>query len=252
MGLVPAGVLALDPRTPTTMWACTFGQGVIKSTDGGDTWRATKGGPFSANALVVDPRNSSVVYVSSPAFNANEVSVYRSVDGGETFAPLPNAPSPASIGPRGVFFLAIDAQSVLYAVLGNSRVFRSADSGATWEQLTNAPPAFQVFIDPVSTSILYLRGPGGLLRSTNGGGSFTPIYGPSPAFAIDLSAPATLYAGATSGGMVKSTDRGATWHPTGLTIPQVTALASDPTTPGRVYLGTTTDPGDVFVIKVVE
>jgi hypothetical protein len=61
-----------------------------------------------------------------------------------------------------------------------------------------------------------------------------------------------LYLSGQNPGVLKSTDRGASWHSTGLSIPYVNLIAVDTLNPGRVYAGTAIDPADVFVIKVVE
>jgi photosystem II stability/assembly factor-like uncharacterized protein len=60
------------------------------------------------------------------------------------------------------------------------------------------------------------------------------------ALAIDVSNPATLYAGTASGGVFKTTNRGSTWTAvnTGLTSLSVNALATDPSAPQTLYAGT--------------
>ena len=93
----------------------------------------------------------------------------------------------------------------------------------------------------------------GVFKSTDGGVSWIPT-GLTTAFvytlAIDPQAPATLYAGATSGGVFKSTDGGGTWSAFNvgfpLPLPQVRTLAIDPQTPTSLYAGTS---ADVFSIQ---
>src|SRR2546429_83327 len=59
--------LVIDPQTPTTLYAATFGEGVFKSTDGGGSWNAVNTGlptyppgyyyPHSnVEALAIDPQ----------------------------------------------------------------------------------------------------------------------------------------------------------------------------------------------------
>src|SRR5439155_19256801 len=84
----------------------------------------------------------------------------------------------------------------------------------------------------------------GVLKSTNGGGSWSAVnpglsdlhvYG----LAIDPQTPSTLYAG-TRGGVFKSTDGGGSWFTANNDLPTapVTALAIDPQTPAILYAGT--------------
>src|SRR6266513_354651 len=50
--------LAIDPVTPTTLYASTYRSGVFKSTNGGESWSAVNTGlpnVFKANFLVIDP-----------------------------------------------------------------------------------------------------------------------------------------------------------------------------------------------------
>src|SRR5207245_1421057 len=62
--------LAIDPQTPTTLYAGTSGHGVFKSTDGGGTWSAvntgltTPCGAVRVNALAIDPPTPTALYTS--------------------------------------------------------------------------------------------------------------------------------------------------------------------------------------------
>jgi len=49
--------MAINPTTPTTLYAGTYGGGVFKSTDGGATWSAVNTGLTnkSVRALAIDP-----------------------------------------------------------------------------------------------------------------------------------------------------------------------------------------------------
>ena len=68
----PVQALAVDPLTPTTLYAGTFdeagdGGGVFKSTDGGGSWSAINTGltnPF-VRALAVDPLTPTTLYAGT-------------------------------------------------------------------------------------------------------------------------------------------------------------------------------------------
>src|SRR5262249_53542040 len=69
--------LAVDPETPTTLYAGTQNGGVFKTTNAGDSWRGSRGFPDSAvNALAVDPSTPTTVYAGT------DDGVFKSVDGG--------------------------------------------------------------------------------------------------------------------------------------------------------------------------
>jgi Divergent InlB B-repeat domain len=59
--------LAIDPLTPTTLYAGTEGSGVFQSTDGGSSWRAVNAGltnPF-VTALAIDPLTPTTLYAGT-------------------------------------------------------------------------------------------------------------------------------------------------------------------------------------------
>jgi hypothetical protein len=63
-GLVPA--LAIDPHTPTTLYAGTYG-GVFKSTDAASTWSAVNAGLTNpgVHALAIDPLTPGRLYAGT-------------------------------------------------------------------------------------------------------------------------------------------------------------------------------------------
>src|SRR5439155_2868012 len=94
------GAVALDPTNKDVMWVGTgeswtrnsvsLGNGVYKSTDGGDNW--TNMGLKESERIVkilVDPSDANTVYVCVPGhlFNdSNDRGVYKTTDGGKTWS----------------------------------------------------------------------------------------------------------------------------------------------------------------------
>ncbi len=79
--------LVFAPSSPNVVYASTYGDGVYKSTDSGNTWSETGLTDLlcSWNGLDVDPQNPDVVYVG--AYNAGyfEYGTFRSQDGGNSW-----------------------------------------------------------------------------------------------------------------------------------------------------------------------
>jgi hypothetical protein len=174
-GLPPAGLhpsggpasvaaLAIDPVTPTTLYAgigggfpAVEGQGVFKSIDAGVTWFAANAGfPPSTcvSAVAVDPLVPSTLYAASGGiFCGAGRGVFKSTDAGATW----NA---TGLTNASVSALAIDptVPSTLYAGAYDDGVFKSTDAGATWDALnaglTNTLVA-ALAIDPLTPSRLY-------------------------------------------------------------------------------------------------
>ena len=72
--------LAIDPNTPTTVYAGTHDGGVFKSIDSGATWTATNTGLpsiFWVNSLAIDPITPTIVYAGTWWGG-----VFKSTDGG--------------------------------------------------------------------------------------------------------------------------------------------------------------------------
>jgi photosystem II stability/assembly factor-like uncharacterized protein len=243
------GVLAVDPASPSTIYAGGSG-GVFKSVDSGGTWTAANTGLTSASVdiLAIDPANPATLYVGT--FYAG---VFKSTDSGGTWAP-------ANIGltTLAVTALAIDPSNTatLYAG-GPDGVFRSIDAGRSWATtgLTDEYVG-ALAVDPSNPAVLYAgmiyRG---VFKSSDSGGTWAPINTGLAlqqvfALAVDPAHPATVYTtgnAAGVGGIFKSTDSGGTWAAAdaGLTnLGFVNALAIDPSHPATLYVGASTpEPG---------
>lgn len=151
------GFLAVDPFTSAVY---AKGDGLLRSTDHGDTWTPLAPG-LDIHAFAVSSRTPGTLYA------ARQESVGRSLDGGLTWQIFTYL-SPQNTGIVG---LAIDPNddAIVYAgtAMGQG-VFRSTDGGATWTPL-GTWPGWSVrsgpVIDPVDPSIVYVgTGEAGVLR----------------------------------------------------------------------------------------
>jgi len=75
--------LAIDPQTPTTLYAGTQSRGVFKSLDGGGTWSVTGLSSYDVRAIAIDPQTPTTLYVG-----INSVGVGKSTDSGSTWSAL--------------------------------------------------------------------------------------------------------------------------------------------------------------------
>ncbi|MGH9745190.1 MAG: WD40/YVTN/BNR-like repeat-containing protein, partial [Candidatus Acidiferrales bacterium] len=110
-----------------------FTQGLYRSDDAGATWRQiTQDTRVIGNAyfarVFVDPRNADLVYVM-------QTSLYRSTDGGQTFASYKGAP-----GGDDYHNMWIDPQNSQRLILGvDQGAVISVDGGKTWTSWHNQP-----------------------------------------------------------------------------------------------------------------
>jgi hypothetical protein len=194
--------LAINPTTPSTLYAGTYGSGVYRTTDSGGRWTAVNTGlsDLDVHALAINKTTPSTLYAGTYGGG-----VFRSTDSGGGWTAVNTG-----LDGSGVCALAIDktTPSTLYAGT-HWGTFRSTDSGDTWR--------------PVNSG-LGLRFPPPEIN----------------ALAIDPTTPSTLYAGTFNFGVFKSTDSGGSWSAlnTDLTNTYVSALAIDPRTPSTLYAGT--------------
>jgi len=201
-----------DPQNAKVVYAVANGQ-VYKTYDGGENWiRHTL--PGEITALVALPASPETLCITIKGGG-----VYKTTDGGSSWVEskeeLPEAVS--NLCPR------FDPQAPDIAYAGTAAVFyRSTDGGGHWEPI-NLPPNTQVLdiaTDPKTSATIYVISPSGLLKSANGGESWTLIALPVQGFdwasiAIVPQRPTTLYIATRRGGQItllKSTDGGANWQ----------------------------------------
>jgi photosystem II stability/assembly factor-like uncharacterized protein len=239
--------LAIDPQNPATLYAAAFGTGafVFKSTDGAASW-TTIGQLRGVRVLVVDPLSPTTIYAGS------DQGVFKSTDAGGSWGT-----------PRlavGVLSLAIDplTPTTVYAG-GGQGLFRSGDGGDNWTVVADHqiglynPYIDALALDPRTPTTVYLgtccsSGTYGVLKSTDGGGSWTAVNTGLTsqeigALALDPQTPTILYATTfasqdNSGGDVfRSQDGGGTWSPLDAGRPpkRIQSLAIASATPTTVY-----------------
>jgi hypothetical protein len=113
-----------DPNAP---------HGLFKTLDSGATWMQLANAPSDIAALAADPTNPSTIYAGTAG------GVFKSVDGGGTFAP--------STGLTGssVTSFAINPLQPADVFVGTTHgVFESVDGGATWRSLNNGLTSLSV------------------------------------------------------------------------------------------------------------
>jgi photosystem II stability/assembly factor-like uncharacterized protein len=167
--------LAIDPDDPHIVYAATGNSGLLKSFDGGHSWRKLNLSE-SASAILsvaVNPSDSNVVYVG-----IERMGLYRSDDGGTVWQlSMEGMPLETRIGD-----IVFDPQNpeVVYASDHFSGVYRSINGGKTWRQINSS-------LRTRAVNRLALSGDGlHLYAATEGEGVYRlDINGVPPASAFD-------------------------------------------------------------------
>lgn len=209
-----------DPDNPDVMYASTGifdreayndqGVGLLKSIDGGQTWRQINDGiPESegnrfTGFLEMLPTHHQVLFAASGNNVNGPGGVFRTKDGGDHWEKM------LSNDVFTVVTISPSDPKVIYA--GSSRAFyRSDDGGDTWRRFWKEPEN--------------CWGPPGI----RGGFPISAV--------VDPEDPYTLFANNYGGGNFKSTDGAATWvnASKGYTGAHLHAIAVDADTPATVY-----------------
>jgi len=291
-GAIPEGnAVVFDPSDPdgNTYLMGDEGDGtILRTSDGGFDWDPVLVLPgvgpnnrHGVRCLVFAPSDSTVVYAGfcRPGIHSDpheldfgsSYGVYRSVDGGSTWAEA-NGDLPNPARGRNVTSLAVSHQNpgTVYAGFRDGGVFKSTDGGAHWAHLTNQPSnnwsetwpvgapvprdsILSLAIHPDDEETIYagtnIRG---LYRSTDGGAAWTQVVHENDlidqgtenhahvfAIVVNPQNPDEIYLGEWHGGIYRSTDAGASWSRVneGLSTRavQTLAISSDGST---VYAGT--------------
>ena len=205
-GSYSIGCLALDPNDPLVVWVGTgennnqrsvaYGDGVYKSVDGGKSWkRMGLERSEHVGRIVVDPRDSDVVYVAAqgPLWSAGgDRGLYKTRDGGLTWersleTDEHTGANEVWIDPRNPDVLYASTQQRrrhVFTYLGSgpgSGIYKSRDAGATWQKLTAGLPKTDLgriglAVSPVDPDVVYaiveaIEG-AGFYRSRDAGASW--------------------------------------------------------------------------------
>jgi photosystem II stability/assembly factor-like uncharacterized protein len=281
----------LDPSDPNTVYATLWqqqesfresgefggssGEGIYKSTDGGDTWRPlTNGLPAVIEAnLAVAPSNPRVIYAmvsglpaagegADRATTTGVVGLYKSTDAGENWTPVnvPEGPvgdaTPhvdtrplARIGGGDLPTVTVDPidENVIYSA--TVVMWRSDDGGVHWTAIRGAyggDDYQKIWINPNNRDIIFTVSDQGAVISANRGESWSNWYNQPTAAMFHVTAdndfPYRVCAGQQDAGsacvLSRSNDGMITfhdWHPAN--IQEYGIAAPDPRDPDMVYGG---------------
>ena len=290
--------IAFHPQDPNTWYVAVGSGGVWKTMNAGTTWTPIfdDQASYSIGTLAIDPINPNVVWVGTGEdVGGRHVGygdgVYRSDDGGQSWKNMGLEDSEhiarIVIHPENPDTVYVAAQGPLWSPGGERGFFRTTDGGATWEKTLGDEEytgVTDIVMHPENPDVLYAAtwqhhrtvaaymggGPkSGIWRSEDGGTNWVELEQGLPdgnmgkiGLAVSPLEPDTVYAAIEldrrTGGVYRSTDRGASWEKRSDTVSGGTGphyyqeLFASPHHAGRLYLMSNTtvisyDGGATFV-----
>lgn len=217
-GLGRCNTVAYHPSDPNKIYLGAPSGGMWQTADGGVTWVThTDTLPtLGVSAIIVDYSNPNKIFIGTgdrDAGDATGLGVYKSTDGGLTWAP-----SKTGMGDKVVGEMIQDpTNAAIMLAATNGGVYRTTDGGANWTQ-SKTGNFKSVEFKPGNHQIVYAAGGSQFYRSTDNGLTFTLITAGLPGgqrstLAVTAANPAyvyLLYAAGDNGfgGVYRSTDSG--------------------------------------------
>src|SRR5258706_3104069 len=158
---VAIGSITIDPLNPDTVLAGTgdnyvYGDGLLRSTNGGSSWTFIAG-PFDGaitnesqffgggariNQISFHPTNDQIVLAAVWKYPYSGAGIYRSTDNGVTWQQV------SALGPATSIMFDPTNGNVAYAAISdffgsaNAGIYKSTNAGLTWNPMNGAPGPF--------------------------------------------------------------------------------------------------------------
>jgi hypothetical protein len=189
--------VAIDPKNPNTVYVGTgdfngfelYPFGLLRSTDGGDTWSSVGSGVFGdriVTAVLIDPSDSQTLFVAAST-RFGDGFVWKSTNAGTTWSRAINVQSGwynLKAGPADV-----NGKRAFYAIAnGNSpKIYVSRDQGQTWTPATvpfggDGTEGVDIAPSPIAVGTVYVLSgrERAIFKSTDFGATWTNITNNHP------------------------------------------------------------------------
>ena len=193
------GKIIVDSKNSDIVYVAAIGplwkeggeRGVYKTTDGGKIWNQILkiDDHTGVNDLIMDPRNSDVLYASAFQRRRHDYgyvsggpgsSIYKTVDGGKTWDKINSGLPSGDKGRMGLAISPADSEYI-YAIVEASKdagVYRTTNRGASWQKMSSHENGGnyynEIIADPKNANRIYTMGYA-ISVSDDGGKTVRPI-----------------------------------------------------------------------------
>ena len=188
--------MSMDPTDPLRWVVAMPDDGLMFTFDGGQTWEARNNGingSIGRSSVMIAPSDPSVLYALVELDGL--AAIAKTTNGGErwtiTYRDAQGCFFSGSCSPSSsqAFYdnlLTIDPRDANHVIAGGIDLWMTRNGGTSWQNVTNGyadgdgantPHVDQhcITFDPVDDNIVYAGNDGGMMKSTNGGASWTAI-----------------------------------------------------------------------------
>lgn len=234
----------IDAKTEWEKWQQTSTPNSINTIVWGEMgpwgWTYTSGwnpGTGRLTDVAIHPADTTIIYVTSPGGG-----IWKSINSGNTWEPLMDFNATW----MNMYSVTIDPSNIntVYAGNASGNLMKSTNAGSSWTNLGSGPSGTvrKILVHPTNSSIVFVCSSAGIHRSTNGGISWTLVYG-TQTEDIEFKPDDTniMYASG-SNTVVRSTNNGVNWT--------VIGSAQGITNTGRSLVSVTAaNPNYVYVVQ---
>lgn len=166
--VVKINVLAIDPLNPTLIYAGLSSGDLLISTDAGATWNARFRFNGALKQLLIDSRNSEVMYAIAKDL------LFKTIDNGKIWTQI-EEPLEKFDGTKGIRRIYFDfGESDTVYIITSYGILRSRDGGAKWGRLKLLTPPKSVTIrdfaiNPLNNKEMYYVVDNKVHKSVDGG-----------------------------------------------------------------------------------
>jgi photosystem II stability/assembly factor-like uncharacterized protein len=277
--------MTIDPIQTDTVFLATFTHGILKSLDGGGSWKPAGLQDDRIYHVAIDPNSTSTLFVGTAGDG-----LHKSMDGGKSWQEA-NAGIENTM-PTTVLVSPSDPQRLFASIYG-AGVYQSTNHGQNWSEMNiglGDKFVHTIVQDPTQPEVIFaLTNTGGLYKDDINSGigwvsldqGLLPTQAPQSVYPSDYpfathemqemitipdgnstadlptgvslvvmtyapSNPQIAYLGTGGSGVYKSTDAGLNWLPAGLDGELIQSLAVDLVDQNLVYAATAT-PGSLKI-----